>query len=98
MDHTEFGAGSALIDVSAAVKHSGSYDPWIAEEVEELADGLEHTKKPKIKVSLPFPATSNLLMIFTAPGIISSPRCHRSSCCVGATSRIIIQSPCSGTR
>ncbi|KAG1725518.1 P60-like protein [Suillus lakei] len=49
MDHTEFGAGSALIDVSAAVKHSGSYDPWTAEEVEELADGLEHTKKPKIK-------------------------------------------------
>lgn len=49
MDHTEFGAGSALIDVSAAVKHSGSYDPWTAEEVEEVADGLEYTKKPKIK-------------------------------------------------
>ncbi|KAG2102181.1 P60-like protein [Suillus cothurnatus] len=49
MDHTEFGAGSALIDVSAAVKHSGSYDPWIAEEVEEVADGLEYTKKPKVK-------------------------------------------------
>jgi nucleolar protein 53 len=49
MDHTEFGAGSALIDVSAAVKHSGSYDPWTVEEVEEVADGLEYTKKPKIK-------------------------------------------------
>jgi nucleolar protein 53 len=49
MDHTEFGAGSALIDVSAAVKYSGSYDPWTAEEVEEVADGLEYTKKPKVK-------------------------------------------------
>jgi hypothetical protein len=97
MDHTEFGAGSALIDVSAAVKHSGSYDPWTVEEVEEVADGLEYTKKPKIKAGLPFPATSDVLMIFTAPRIISSPRCHRSSCRVGATSRIIIQSPRRGT-
>jgi nucleolar protein 53 len=53
---TEFGAGSAVIDVSAAVKHSGSYDPWVPEEVEDIADGLEHAKKPKIKASTPFTA------------------------------------------
>lgn len=98
MDHTEFGAGSAVIDVSAAVKHSGSYDPWAAEEVEEVADGLEHTTKPKIKARLFFLATSNLLMIVIAPGVISSSRCHRYSCCVGATSRIIIQSSYRGTQ
>ncbi|OAX36471.1 P60-like protein [Rhizopogon vinicolor AM-OR11-026] len=55
MDHTEFGAGSAAIDVSAAVKHSGSYDPWVVEEVEDIADGLEHTRKPKIKAKLSHP-------------------------------------------
>jgi len=53
MDHTEFGAGSALLDVSAAAKHSGSYDPWVVEEVEDMVDGLEYTKKPKIKATSP---------------------------------------------
>ncbi|KAG2129180.1 P60-like protein [Suillus bovinus] len=43
MDHTEFGAGSALIDVSAAVKHSGSYDPWAMEKVEERPE-LSHPR------------------------------------------------------
>lgn len=94
MDHTEFGAGSAIIDVSAAVKHSGSYDPWIVEEVEDVADGLEHTKKPKIKASPPFTTIRHALRISTAPGVISSPRCHRGPCRVGTTSRIVIQPPC----
>lgn len=51
-----------MIDVSAAVKHSGSYDPWVAEEVEDIADGLEHTKKPKIKASFLSPTIRDLLI------------------------------------
>ena len=35
MDHTEFGAGSAPIDVSKAVKESGQYDIW-EEDIEML--------------------------------------------------------------
>lgn len=66
MDHTEFGAGSALIDISAAVKHSGSYDPWVAEEVEEVADGLEHTKKPKINR----PALSHPRDVIEVPAVL----------------------------
>lgn len=51
MDPTEFGAGSAAIDVSYAVKHSGGHDLWDEPAVEEIApDSLETVRKRAIKV------------------------------------------------
>ncbi|KAJ6580989.1 P60-like protein [Mycena capillaripes] len=51
IDPTEFGAGSATLELSEAVKNSGAYDPWApAEEVEEIKDGLETVQPKKIKV------------------------------------------------
>ncbi|KAH7928988.1 P60-like protein [Leucogyrophana mollusca] len=49
MDPTEFGAGSAIIDVSNAVKNSGGYDAWVPVEEEDVRDGLETVKRAKIK-------------------------------------------------
>ncbi|KAI9567611.1 P60-like protein [Boletus coccyginus] len=50
MDPTEFGAGSAAIDVSDAVKYSGGHDLWDAPAVEEIVpDGLEAVRKRTIK-------------------------------------------------
>ncbi|KAH0831325.1 P60-like protein [Lanmaoa asiatica] len=50
MDPTEFGAGSAAIDVSYAVKQSGGHDLWEAAFVEEIVpDGLETVQQRKIK-------------------------------------------------
>lgn len=55
MDPTEFGAGSAAIDVSYAVKHSGGHDLWDAPAVEEIPpDGLETVRKRPIKVRYPY--------------------------------------------
>ena len=54
MDPTEFGAGSAAIDVSDAVKYSGGHDLWDAPAVEEIVpDGLEAIRKRTIKVRYP---------------------------------------------
>ncbi|KAJ7777431.1 ribosome biogenesis protein Nop53/GLTSCR2 [Mycena metata] len=51
VDPTEFGAGSASLELSEAVKNSGSYDPWApAEEVVEIKDGLETVQPKKVKV------------------------------------------------
>ncbi|KAJ7678262.1 ribosome biogenesis protein Nop53/GLTSCR2 [Mycena polygramma] len=51
VDPTEFGAGSASLELSEAVKSSGAYDPWAAvEEVEEIKDGLETVQPKKVKV------------------------------------------------
>jgi nucleolar protein 53 len=50
MDPTEFGAGSAAIDVSHAVKASGGQDLWAHTAEEIIADGLETVQKPNIKV------------------------------------------------
>ncbi|KAF7345354.1 Ribosome biogenesis protein NOP53 [Mycena venus] len=51
VDPTEFGAGSATLELSEAVKNSGAYDPWApAEEVEEIKDGLETVQPKKVKV------------------------------------------------
>lgn len=51
MDPTEFGAGSAAIDVSYAVKHSGGCDLWDEPAVDEIVpDGLEAGQKRTIKV------------------------------------------------
>ncbi|KAF7973063.1 hypothetical protein HWV62_16242 [Athelia sp. TMB] len=51
MDPTEFGAGSAILEVSEAAKSSGRYDPWAVEAITELEmpDGMETVHKPKIK-------------------------------------------------
>ncbi|KIJ16577.1 hypothetical protein PAXINDRAFT_30674, partial [Paxillus involutus ATCC 200175] len=49
MDPTEFGAGSAAIDVSHAVKASGGQDLWAHTAEEIIADGLETVQKPNIK-------------------------------------------------
>ena len=53
-DPTEFGAGSAAIDVSYAVKHSGGHNLWDAPAVDEIIpDGLETVQKRTIKVRDP---------------------------------------------
>lgn len=60
VDPTEFGAGSALLELSAAVKNSGGYDAWApAPQVEELQDGMETVQPKNIKVRclLPTPRT-----------------------------------------
>jgi len=50
IDPTEFGAGSAILEVSEAVKNSGGYDVWAEDKGEEIKDGLETIKKANIKV------------------------------------------------
>lgn len=49
MDPTEFGAGSASIDVTDAVKNSGTHDLWTPTVEESLPDGLEAVRKRTIK-------------------------------------------------
>ena len=56
MDPTEFGAGSAAIDVSHAVKHSGGHDLWNVPVVEEIVpEGLETVRRRTITVRNPCP-------------------------------------------
>lgn len=51
MDPAECAAGSGVVELSAAVKESGSYDAWAPEaEPEEIKDGLETVQKKKAKV------------------------------------------------
>jgi nucleolar protein 53 len=50
VDPTEFGAGSAILEVSEAVKNSGRYDAWAQDKGEEIKDGLETAKKANIRV------------------------------------------------
>ena len=52
IDPAEFGAGSAILEVSQAVKQSGGYDAWADVDVEEVEvkDGLETVRKVKVKV------------------------------------------------
>jgi nucleolar protein 53 len=52
IDPTEFGAGSAIIGLSEAVKESGTYDPWVEEDAqpEEEFEGMEKLKRMKVKV------------------------------------------------
>ena len=53
MDPTEFGAGSAILEVSEAVKTSGGYDAWAEDKMEEeIKDGMETVKKVNVKVSV----------------------------------------------
>ncbi|KAI0701935.1 ribosome biogenesis protein Nop53/GLTSCR2 [Cytidiella melzeri] len=48
MDHTEPGAGSALMEVTEAVKQSGKYDVWEDEDV-QMDDENAPNKKPPVK-------------------------------------------------
>ncbi|KAF5373463.1 hypothetical protein D9615_009513 [Tricholomella constricta] len=51
IDPTEFGAGSAIVELSEAVKSSGTYDAWAPPPpLEEIKDGLETVQKKSIKV------------------------------------------------
>lgn len=49
IDPTESGAGSATLDLSEAVKNSGTYDPWQKMEGESVPDGLELVMKKSVK-------------------------------------------------
>ena len=50
MDPSEYAAGSGTVALSAAVKNSGKYDPWVTQPVIEVKDGLETVQKEKIRV------------------------------------------------
>ncbi|KAF8801238.1 P60-like protein [Phlegmacium glaucopus] len=49
MDPSEYAAGSGTVALSAAVKNSGTYDPWVPQLVEEVKDGLETVQEKKFK-------------------------------------------------
>lgn len=50
MDPSEYNGGSGIVELSAAVKNSGKYDPWVVQPVEEVKDGLETVQEKKVKV------------------------------------------------
>ena len=52
LDPAEYESGSAIVELSKAVKESGKYNVWDEdmEEEEELPDGLEFLKKRPAKV------------------------------------------------
>jgi nucleolar protein 53 len=50
MDPSEYAAGSGTVALSAAVKNSGKYDPWITQLVNDVKDGLETVQEKKIRV------------------------------------------------
>ena len=52
MDPSEYASGSGIVDLSEAVKASGTYDPWVPQEVVEIKDRLENVQKKKAKVVL----------------------------------------------
>jgi len=53
MDPSEYAAGSAIIELSEAVKKSGTYDPWAeVGSIEEVKDGMETVQKKQPKVRL----------------------------------------------
>ncbi|KAF9006987.1 ribosome biogenesis protein Nop53/GLTSCR2 [Cyathus striatus] len=70
MDPTEFGRGSAVLELSEAVKMSGAYDPWTEgqqeEESEEEELGMETVKKRKVKP----PPTKHIRELIQVPAIV----------------------------
>ena len=52
MDPSEYAAGCGTVDLSAAVKNGGGYDPWVPQPVKEVKDGLETVQEKKFKVLL----------------------------------------------
>ncbi|KIN98195.1 hypothetical protein M404DRAFT_158292, partial [Pisolithus tinctorius Marx 270] len=65
MDPTELGAGSAPIDVSHAVRESGTRDLWAPTVEESVPDGLESVKLVAVKK----PDTDHLRNIIDAPAV-----------------------------
>ncbi|KAF8624610.1 hypothetical protein AX15_005797 [Amanita polypyramis BW_CC] len=49
LDLSEYKSGTSVMELSAAVKASGGYDPWQPEEEIVLPDGLETIRKKKVK-------------------------------------------------
>ncbi|KIM57684.1 hypothetical protein SCLCIDRAFT_1219170 [Scleroderma citrinum Foug A] len=70
MDPTEFGAGSAAIDVTDAVKKGGTHDLWTPSVEESLPDGLEAVRKRTIKK----PETSHLRDAIDVPAVPVPPQ------------------------
>ncbi|KIM41216.1 hypothetical protein M413DRAFT_18869 [Hebeloma cylindrosporum] len=62
MDPSEYASGSGIVDLSEAVKASGTYDAWAPEEVAEIKDGLENVQKKKAKPPV-FAQTRDLIEI-----------------------------------
>lgn len=71
MDHTEFGAGSAPIDVSEAVKESGSYDIWEGGPDVKVrrAPGSCHLRTEAPKSRMKAPSTSRMRSMIEHPAI-----------------------------
>ncbi|KAI6019126.1 P60-like protein [Pisolithus marmoratus] len=69
MDPTEFGAGSALIEVSHAVRESGTRDLWAPTVEESVPDGLESVKPVVVKK----PDTDHLHDVIDAPAVSLPP-------------------------
>ncbi|PPQ85556.1 hypothetical protein CVT25_006726 [Psilocybe cyanescens] len=66
LDPAEYEAGSGVVDLSAAVKYSGTYDAWVEEEQREYKDGMETVYKPKIKP----PTTKQTKDLIAIPAIV----------------------------
>ncbi|KAH8101723.1 P60-like protein [Cristinia sonorae] len=70
VDPTEFGAGSALLEVSEAAKTSGSYDVWAAPKVEAVEEVVGNAPGKTLEVkapNTPHPRTSIALSAVPAP-------------------------------
>jgi nucleolar protein 53 len=65
IDPSEYAAGTATVTLSAAVKESGMYDPWVLQPVEEIKDGLETVQKKKFKVCIFCPRSSGIPISWT---------------------------------
>jgi nucleolar protein 53 len=95
MDPTEFGAGSAVLELSEAVKESGKYDPWAANDVptEQELEGMEKLKRAKVKVrrSSSGPVgLSDLQVRHAGSSTPASTRYHRRTSGHRTTSRDIV--------
>ncbi|KAG7445321.1 P60-like protein [Guyanagaster necrorhizus] len=68
VDPTEFGAGSAVIGLTEAVKNSGQFDPWAAdaEEKVEVPEGTECLQKKPVKA----PTHSQPRKIIEVPAVV----------------------------
>ena len=96
VDPTEFGAGSVLMEISEAVKKSGTYDAWEEGDVEEEdLDGMESVRRKKVKVSsflrYNFRFAHGLIIYWLAADTFTSSRCYRSSSSFGTAPRNVIQ-------
>ncbi|GLB39633.1 putative nop53 (60S ribosomal biogenesis) [Lyophyllum shimeji] len=71
VDPTEFGAGSAILELSEAVKSSGTYDPWASPpEQEVIQDGLETVQKRTVKP----PAVTHVRDAIQVPAVVEPHR------------------------